>query len=241
MYAALGSALAERASDMESAVRLCAVVALSKLVSSEDPNDLEQSITEIVLNSLCLDPAASVYHFPLTKVCSLKFNKQFSEVRRAALLHIPLTPLTLPTILSRGRDVDPVVRKLLYSSVLLNKLKHPKHLTITQREQVVKDGLGDRQESVRAAAGKVVEAWFNVIVSDSGEDASIVDGVVRFLQIFDVVGPGEGVGADALLSVFARRKDVLDDILFDGVFSITLNEGGFLTGFGWRQTHSGVG
>ena len=66
MYTVLRSGLVERAHDKESIVRLYAVIALSKLVNSEDPNDLEigeQSLSEIVLNSLCLDPAASVTYF----------------------------------------------------------------------------------------------------------------------------------------------------------------------------------
>jgi condensin complex subunit 3 len=54
------------------------------------------------------------------------------------------------------RDVDPVTRKLVYTSLLGGKLKHPKQLTITQREVIVKDGLGDREPGVRVAAGKVV-------------------------------------------------------------------------------------
>jgi hypothetical protein len=41
-----------------------------------------------------------------------------SEVRRAALIHTPLTAATVPALLTRTRDTDPITRKLLYASVL---------------------------------------------------------------------------------------------------------------------------
>jgi condensin complex subunit 3 len=66
MYTILRNGLVEGACDKESIVRSYAVTALSKLVCSEDPNDLEvgeKSVAEIVLDSLCLDPAASVSCF----------------------------------------------------------------------------------------------------------------------------------------------------------------------------------
>ncbi|KIM86130.1 hypothetical protein PILCRDRAFT_816668 [Piloderma croceum F 1598] len=201
MYVALRNGLAERANDKESIVRSYAVIALCKLISTEDPDDLEfgeQSISEIIMDSLCLDPAV--------------------EVRRAALVNIPSSPQTLPTILSRGRDVDPVMRKLLYSSVLLTKLEDPKHLTIAQRERVVKDGLGDRESSVRVAAGKVVEAWFEGIVSEGSGDGTVTGDIVGFLQLFDIVESGAGAAADALQSLFVTRRGVLDEIAFNDSF-----------------------
>jgi len=78
---------------------------------------------------------------------------------------------------------------------------------------VVKDGLGDREGSVRIAAGKVVDAWFDGIVSEGS--GTIIGDILGFLQIFDVVGPGD-VAADALQWLFTTRKDVLDEIVFDG-------------------------
>ncbi|KAJ7270603.1 hypothetical protein B0H12DRAFT_1229110 [Mycena haematopus] len=49
-----------------------------------------------------------------------------SDVRHAALLHVPLTAPTLPTILAHTRGVDP----LNLVSVLTSCLQHPRHLAI---------------------------------------------------------------------------------------------------------------
>jgi len=111
------------------------------------------------------------------------------------------------------------MRKLLYSSVLLTKVENPKHLTVAQREHVVKDGLGDREDSVRAAAGKVVEAWFENIVLEGSGDGTVTGDIVGFLQIFDVVGSGAETAANALQSLFVTRKRILDEIAFDGLCS----------------------
>ncbi len=96
-------------------------------------------------------------------------NELLSDVRRAALLNIPITAQTLPTVLTRTRDVDMTVRRLVYGSVLLAHADlpddampgaaHPRALTIAQREQIVRNGLGDREPAVRAAAGKFIGAW----------------------------------------------------------------------------------
>jgi condensin complex subunit 3 len=60
--------LVERLSDRESLIRAHAVIALSKLVGSEDPNEVEpgeQTILEILLDVLCYDPAACVRYVPI--------------------------------------------------------------------------------------------------------------------------------------------------------------------------------
>lgn len=63
LYSRLRYSLMERARDKESAIRAYAISALSKLLSGEDPDDLqdnETGILETMLNSLCCDPAAYV-------------------------------------------------------------------------------------------------------------------------------------------------------------------------------------
>jgi condensin complex subunit 3 len=148
-----------------------------------------------------------------------------SEVRRAALLQVPLTPSTLSAVLSRTRDTDALTRKLVYSAVLQSKLGHPRQLTIAQREQIVKDGLGDREPGVRVAAGKMVASWFDMVLTETdeaadvtwiGDDGGIMKGFVKFLSLFDVVGPGEAVAIDAMLSIFVTRPDISDVFIFPG-------------------------
>jgi condensin complex subunit 3 len=148
-----------------------------------------------------------------------------SEVRRAALLQIPLAPSTLGVVLSRTRDTDALTRKLVYSAVLQSKLSHPRQLTISQREQLVKDGLGDREPSVRVATGKMVGSWFDMVMTEpdepddaswAGDDGGVMKGFVKLLSLFDVVGPGEAVAADAMLSLFVTRPDICDAFVFPG-------------------------
>lgn len=197
-----------RICDKESLIRSHAIIALSKLVGSEDPSEMEpgeKTILEVLLDVVCYDPSA--------------------EVRRSAMLQVPLTQNTLRTILSRTRDTDPVTRKLVYSAVLQAKLGHPRQLTISQREQIVKDGLGDREPAVRVAAGKMVASWFDMVVAEAsdtgeatwtGDDGGVMKGFIRFLSLFDVVGPGEAVAVDAMLSIFVLRPDISDAFVFPG-------------------------
>ncbi|KAJ7167346.1 nuclear condensing complex subunit [Mycena crocata] len=213
-YLALRENLIERSTcDKESTIRAQAVSALARLVGSEDPSELqhgEKSILEVILDVLSMDPAA--------------------DVRRAALLHVPLTADTLPALLTRTRDVDPLTRKLVYAGVLTPRLGHPRHLSIAQREQLVQTGLGDREPAVRLAAGKMVAAWFDLVLADphsedanpdadavpwAGDDGGVMRGLVAFLTLFDVVGPGEAVAVDAVLSLLATRSDLFDIFVFD--------------------------
>ena len=83
-------------------------------------------------------------------------------MRRAALLNITASKPTLVPILSRTRDQDPTLRKILYAHVL-TALPHPKLLSIAQREEIVKNGLKDREPVVRAAAGRLVGGWVDIL------------------------------------------------------------------------------
>ncbi|KAK7023043.1 nuclear condensing complex subunit [Favolaschia claudopus] len=204
-YLSLRESLIERSTcDKESTIRAQAVSALARLIGSEDPSELqdgEKSILDVLLDVMNSDPAP--------------------EVRRAALLHVPLTAVTLPSVLTRTRDVDAVTRKLVYASVLTPRLEHPRHLSVAQREQLVQTGLGDREPAVRLAASKMVAAWFELVLADpveelpwTGDDGGIMAGLIAFLTLFDVVGPGEAVAVDALLSLAGSRADVFDVFVF---------------------------
>src|SRR5437879_13636723 len=85
-----------------------------------------------------------------------------SDVRRTALLAIPINPQTLPRVLERTMDTDITIRKLLYTTVL-DKLTtvggeggvktfgptHSRILSIVQREVIIRHGLEDRDHQVR--------------------------------------------------------------------------------------------
>jgi condensin complex subunit 3 len=140
-------------------------------------------------------------------------------------VNIPLVPASLDVILGRTRDVDPVTRKLVYNAVLQSKLSHPRQLSIAQREQIVKDGLGDREPGVRVAACKLIASWFDTAMGEAtktqgstwnGDDGGVMKGLIHFLGLFDVVGPGEAVAVDAVLSILTTRPDIPDVFTFEG-------------------------
>lgn len=60
-YGKLRDHLIDRTCDRESVIRCCAVVALSRLVDSEDISEFfndRSSIIHVLLDSLCSDPSA---------------------------------------------------------------------------------------------------------------------------------------------------------------------------------------
>ncbi|KAJ7863492.1 nuclear condensing complex subunit [Mycena olivaceomarginata] len=184
-YLALRETLIDRSTcDKESTIRAQAVSALARLVASEDPSELqegEKSIVDVLLDVMALDPAA--------------------DVRRAALLHVPLTAATLPALLARARDADPATRRAVYAARAL-----------------VRAGLGDREAAVKAAAGRMVGGTGEEGVEE-GDNARAL---LKFLELFDVVGPGEAVATDALLALLGTRKDLWEGLEFGDDYFQTL-------------------
>uniref|UniRef100_A0A8C5I9J3 Nuclear condensin complex subunit 3 C-terminal domain-containing protein n=1 Tax=Gouania willdenowi TaxID=441366 RepID=A0A8C5I9J3_GOUWI len=85
-------------------------------------------------------------------------NDSNAEVRRAVLSCIAMSPLTLPKVLKRTRDIKENVRKLAYQ-VLADKV-HIKALTIAQRVALLQQGL--RDTSVReVVCNKLLLGWLN--------------------------------------------------------------------------------
>ncbi|KDE08656.1 hypothetical protein MVLG_01115 [Microbotryum lychnidis-dioicae p1A1 Lamole] len=184
-YQLLKQALLERVRDKESTVRMQAVVALAKLQEADevDEDDDELSVSDVLIDVLTHDPAA--------------------EVRRAALFNLIPSPKTLPALLMRTLDVDPINRRAAYLHVLY---EIPcARLTQTQREDAIARGLRDREEGVRRAAKKLVSKW--------AEDAG---GVVRFLEFFDLY---EGKAAENILSaIFDSNPALMEGLDFGGDF-----------------------
>lgn len=155
-----------------------------------------------------------------------------ADVRRAALVNIPVTPLSLPQLLTRTRDIDSGVRKLVYSAILephcysKNESKagftHPRALTISTREMIVKNGLGDREAAVRVAAANLVAVWVEVIrlsdsrVKDETGGISMQQDIIAFLKLFDLAD--NTVAEEALVSVFRTRVDLFENIEFGDDF-----------------------
>lgn len=128
-------------------------------------------------------------------------SSQYSEVRRAALYNLPRTQETLPMILARTRDVDPILRRTVYQgSLSAASLPNARFLSIEQREQVVRHGLGDREPAVRKAAAAMLGGWL--------DQEDVAGDLVKFLGFFDVVS--SEVAEEALLSIFVTRPETLD-------------------------------
>ncbi|TFK48905.1 ARM repeat-containing protein [Heliocybe sulcata] len=204
LYSQIRESLLDRLRDKEPFVRVQAVIGLAKLYGTEDPADLEDDqrpVSEVLLDTLAHDPSA--------------------DVRRAVLLNTHPTPITLPHILGRTRDTDAIVRRLVYtvleshcapsesdSSLAALGATDPRFLSIAQREQIVRNGLGDREPAVRSAAAKLTGTWLEVTGGGAGKGAE----AIGFLRLFDLAE--SGVAEDALMCVFASRGEAFDSVEF---------------------------
>ncbi|EDR03702.1 chromosome condensation complex protein [Laccaria bicolor S238N-H82] len=204
LYEELRAALLDRMErDREAAIRLQATISVAKLCGAEDPTVVEagESGSKKLQLTLVHDPAP--------------------EVRRAALLNLPINEKTLPLILDRTRDTDDTNRKLVYNAVLEANVTQgptdPRALTIAQRELIVKNGLGDRVPAVRAAAASLIARWVETENS----------GVLALLKLFDLANGG--VAADALLSIFTTNETIFDNLVFGDNYWVNLTpESAFL-------------
>jgi condensin complex subunit 3 len=103
------------------------------------------------------------------------------------------------------------VCRLIYGSVLLANADLPDDimpgaappcaLTIAQCEQIVRNGLGDREPAVRAAAGKLIGAWVDA-VSVGTKKGPVLEDLV-FLGTFDL---RESVVVEDAVSVCSRAS-----------------------------------
>ncbi|KIJ99866.1 hypothetical protein K443DRAFT_132899 [Laccaria amethystina LaAM-08-1] len=210
LYEELRAALLDRMErDREASVRLQATISVAKLCGAEDPSVVEAGESG------------------LTKLQETLVVDSAQEVRRAALLNLPMDGKTLPLILDRTRDTDDMNRKLVYNAVLeanvtqgnteIIGLTHPRTLTIAQRELIVENGLGDRVPAVRAAAASLIARWVETENS----------GVLALLKLFDLANGA--VAADALLSVFTTNETIFDNLVFGDDYWVNLTpESAFL-------------
>ncbi|KAG5635107.1 hypothetical protein H0H81_012436 [Sphagnurus paluster] len=212
IYAELRSSLMDRTSDKESSIRVQAVISLSKLSGAEDPSEVTDGgplVLDVLLDLLAHDSSP--------------------DVRRAILVNVPITQATIPEILARTRDTDTTIRKLVYSTVLESNViirddvigpTHPRAFTISQRELIIRNGLGDRELSVRNAAASLLARWVEAIqekpvkeeTEACGSDAKIESGLVELLKMLDLAE--NTVATDAALSVLVTRPDIFENMEF---------------------------
>ncbi|KAF8437916.1 hypothetical protein L210DRAFT_3761543 [Boletus edulis BED1] len=175
----------ERIHDKETPIRVQAAVALSKLCGSEDPSDVEegeQAAIDVLFDTLSCDPAA--------------------EVRRVALLNMPIAKHTLPCILARSRDTDTAMRRLVYSAVLEKNcttpdgsVMDPLHvLAISQRELI------------RMALNSFSFQLFLPQVQSALLKTRVLQIVFDMLMVHEAVFLGKGgIGSERIIEFFAAR------------------------------------
>ncbi|PWN53081.1 ARM repeat-containing protein [Violaceomyces palustris] len=200
LFQSLKTFLLARAKDKESAVRVQAIIALAKLQASEDEDAEkdedgdEDDVEKVLINTLRFDPSA--------------------EVRRAALFNLTPTRSTLPFIVERLRDVDPINRRCVYLGSLTLLLQSSAKLAPTAgsskfgldrltTEEVVRIGLGEREASVKRAARKLVGTWIDSVGGD----------LIAFLNQFDMTQSSNAEAA--LQSIFESKPQIISQLRFD--------------------------
>jgi condensin complex subunit 3 len=107
-------------------------------------------------------------------------------------------------MVSRTRDVDDAVRRIIYHHCL-PQIPLPRYFSIAQREQILRNGLGDRDETVKASTARLIEQWVDLVGGN----------LLEYLDTFELIS-GTKVADDALRALFKHRPDLLDSIKFQG-------------------------
>ncbi|GAV99813.1 condensin subunit cnd3 [Lentinula edodes] len=190
-YNQLRDNLIERLCDKEPLIRAHAAIALSKLVGTEDPEELKQGETT------CLDLLLDCTQYDTAPTPSRTYQSP-CHARNTSGHH--------------------------------NTHKgHGYPYAEAGREDITKVGLGDREATVRVAAGNMITKWLDIAMSEQdppgqppetwvGDDGGVMKGFINFLTFFDVVGPGEAIAVDAMLSVFTTKPALLDAFVFNDDF-----------------------
>lgn len=227
-YRHLKGALLERVRDKESTVRMQAVVALSKLQSADDDEESDDDddegeatrVSEVLIDVLTHDSAAFVPPL-LPSPSQLTPRQPNSEVRRAALFNLLPSPSTLPALLLRTLDVDPINRRAAFTHVL-----HEipcQHLSQEQREQAIGRGLRDREEGVKKAAKRLVGKWaeeagglveVSFALGEKGCGELMRCCRAQFVQMFDVF-EGE-VAEKVVLALYETKPELVDALDLGG-------------------------
>jgi len=217
-YHLLKMGLLKRIRDKESMIRVQAVLGLGRLAGNEDDGDQGGEDSDD-------DDANGL----LEKLLDVLQNDPSADVRRSLLLNLPLTPGTLPFLLERARDLDPAIRRALYSR-LLPALGDFRHLSLSMREKLLRWGLRDRDENVRKATARLFrERWIEDcarpgLMGEGGEQpqtaAPSINGLLELLERIDVVNSGveEGVASEAMMEFWRGRPDYQEVISFDDPF-----------------------
>lgn len=124
------ASMMDRLLDRSPKVRAQAIFALHRL---QDPTDEQCPVIKMYIFHASKDPNAMV--------------------RKAALMSMGKNQSTLQVALRRTRDVDEAVRKMAYEFISKVTVRS---LTITQRDQLLNDGLKDRSDIIKKTVQNVL-------------------------------------------------------------------------------------
>ncbi|KAH3941212.1 hypothetical protein HBH53_205260 [Parastagonospora nodorum] len=209
----------KRLRDKEPSVRVQAVLCLGRFVGEDEEDDDEDSDDDDVAGGI------------MEKLLDIMINDPSAEVRRAVLLNLPMWPTTLSYILERARDMDATTRRLVYGKIL-PALGDFRHMSLVQREKMIRWGLRDRDDSVRKAAARLFrEQWLEHCASSrddrpeeekkAGDAASPnMEALCELLERIDVTRSGEedGMAHEAMREFWAGRPDYREATTFDHDF-----------------------
>ncbi|KAF2827029.1 condensin complex component cnd3 [Ophiobolus disseminans] len=209
----------KRLRDKEPSVRVQAILGLGRLAGNDDEEQDDEDSDD--------DAAGGI----LEKLLDIMINDPSAEVRRAVLLNLPLWPSTLRYILERARDMDATTRRLVYGKIL-PALGDFRHMSLVEREKLIRWGLRDRDDLVRKAAARLFrERWLEDCASsrDDRPDEEKKPGDVappnlealcELLERIDVTRSGEedGMAHEAMREFWDGRPDYREAITFDHEF-----------------------
>lgn len=136
LFENLRNKLIERTRDKEAAVRVQAVISLSKF---QVPEEGEDEVESLIANIMRSDPSA--------------------DVRKAALANIEINQNTIPYVVERIRDVDARVRRYVFGHPM-QAIGDCRVFSISDREQILSWGLNDRDASVQRACANMLSAYW---------------------------------------------------------------------------------
>lgn len=187
LFKALHWSLNRRLFDKEANVRIQAVVAISSFQYINLPEEGEYSVDNQV-NKATQSLLIAIQ------------NDDSAEVRRAALLNLAKNEVTIPFLLERARDVNSINRRLVYSRII-KELGDFRDIDFHLRENLLKWGLNDRDESVQKNAIKMFSSnWLDIVDNDLIE-------LIENLKVVD-----SDIADTAMMTFYRERADKLASI-----------------------------
>ncbi|CUM47966.1 uncharacterized protein AC631_04896 [Debaryomyces fabryi] len=187
LFKALHWSLNRRLFDKEANVRIQAVVAISSFQYINLTEEGEYSADNQV-NKATQSLLIAIQ------------NDDSAEVRRAALLNLAKNQVTIPFLLERARDVNSINRRLVYSRIL-KELGDFRDIDFQLRENLLKWGLNDRDDSVQKSAIKMFSStWLDIVDNDLIE-------LIENLKVVD-----SDIADTAMMTFYRERADKLSSI-----------------------------